>query len=144
MQPAKHQIGVLTRKLGHVSKRRSHHELAAFAKTDAFAQGLLALSPDHRLAVLASHARAWARCEARAPMVTPTKARVSWLGNDLLLARLRKLAPLYSSDADLAHALGQGLSASQVQRARLRFVGKWTPADAQATVNEASQIVEAA
>ena len=42
--------------------------------------------------------------------------------------RLRSLAVRYSDNDDLAKAMG--LSVSQVQRARTRFVGKWNNADA--------------
>ena len=123
---ARSHLTSLTKRIGFASRFGSHRQLAAVIKSDDFMRRLMALPAELRASVMVCYAKAWARCEAVAA-VPPSKARVSW--DEMLIARLRKLAPRYPDDRDLARAMG--LSPSQVKRARLRFVGR--SADAVAT-----------
>ena len=103
--------------------------MAACISRDAFIQKLLAAPADARRIVMNCYAKAWAKCEAKAPLVAPTKAKATW--DVSRVSRLRNLAPRYPNNADLAKAMN--LSVSQVQRARARFAEKRS--DAAATLN---------
>lgn len=132
MRSAQSHFISITKRIGKAARYRDIKELAEVISSDAYVEALAAFSPKQRISVAVQLADAWKTCEAKAPLVPTTKAKVSWAGNDLLLARLRKLAPLYPDDAELAKAMGGGLVATQVRLARARYVDK--PAAAHATV----------
>jgi hypothetical protein len=119
----------LTKQIASASRYGSHRDLAGCISRDAFLQEMLAAPADARRIVMNAYAKAWAKCEAKAPLIAPTKAKATW--NEDLVVRLCSLAARFPSDGDLADAMG--LSVSQVQRARSRFVEKRS--DAAATLN---------
>jgi hypothetical protein len=96
---------------------------------DVFFQKLLAAPADARRIVMNSNAKAWAKCEAKAPLIAATKAKATW--DEARVTRLRSLAARYSKNDDLAKAMD--LSVSRVQRARSRFIENWN--NAAATLN---------
>jgi hypothetical protein len=53
----------------------SQRDLAACISRDVFFQKLPAAPAD---AVINTYAKAWAKCEAKAPLIAPTKAKAMW------------------------------------------------------------------
>jgi hypothetical protein len=117
---ARSYVTSLTKQIASASRYGSHRDLAACISRDVFFQNLLAAPADARRIVMNTYAKAWAKCEAMAPLIATTKGKAKW--NEDLVIRLRSLAARFPSDDDLAKAMG--LSVSQVQRARSRFVEK--------------------
>lgn len=117
---ARSYVTSLTKQIAKASRYGAHRDLAACVSRDAFVENLLAAPEDARTIVMNCYAKAWAKCEAKAPLIAPTKAKATW--NEDLVVRLCSLAARFPSDDDLADAMG--LSVSQVQRARGRFVEK--------------------
>lgn len=111
----------LTGYMGRAARDGSHKDLAAWVSSEDFLASLAALPPNMRASVFATHAKAWAKCEARAPMIPHAKQKVAW--DDIRKARLRKLAPNYpntpAGNAGLAAVMG--LSPGQVRLARSRY-----------------------
>jgi len=123
---ARSYVTSLTKRIANSSRYGSHRDLAECISRDAFFEKLLAAPADARRIVMNAYAKAWAKCEAKAPLIIPTKIKATW--DQAMVLRLRNLAIRYPDNADLARAMG--LSVSQVQRARARFVDKWSDAAA--------------
>ena len=104
----------------------SHGDLAAC--TVWIVENLLAAPEVARTIVMNRHAKAWAKCEAKAPL-----AKATW--DETRVMRLRSLAVNYPNNDDLAKAMG--LSVRQIQRARSRFADKRM--DSAATPNDAKR-----
>jgi len=129
--PIKSHLNRLTTRNGNGARYGRHADLAAWASSDDFMTSLAALPPKLRLVALASYARAWAKCEAKAPVVRPATNKVAWAKDEFMVARLRKLAPRFPNtpdgNAELAAAMGRNLTVAQVRLARRRYSSQTAP-----------------
>ena len=130
---ARSYVTSLTKQIAKASRSGSHRDLAASISSDGFVEKLLAAPVSIRRIVMNSYGKAWEKCEAKAPLITPTKAKANW--DDAMVKRLRSLASRFPNNDDIAKAMG--LSVSQVQRARSRFADRRM--DASATPNGAKR-----
>jgi acyl-CoA reductase-like NAD-dependent aldehyde dehydrogenase len=126
LRPTGSYVTSLTKQIASASRYGSHRDLAACINRDAFFETLLAAPADVRRIVMNAYAKAWAKCEAKSPLIAPTKAKVRW--DERTVMRLRSLAACFPENTDLAKAMG--LSVSQVQRARSRYVNRQIDASA--------------
>jgi hypothetical protein len=64
---ARAYVTSLIKQIAKASRYGSHRDLAACISSDAFAAKLLLAPADARKIVVGSYAKAWAKCEAKAP-----------------------------------------------------------------------------
>ena len=116
----------ITRRISTCARHKDLKRLESYLQTDDFVRTLAALNPEHRLAAAVAIAKAFAACRAlidqTQPLPSQGSMRIRWKGNDELIAKVRRLAPLYPRDEDFARQLGIPLHAARV--ARHRYVGR--------------------
>lgn len=118
----------VSRHLAECAKYRDRKRLEAYVQSDAFTGSLSAMNAADRLRAANALTDAKNRCRERLnrekPIPRAGTVRVSWKGNDELIAKAIRLAPLISDNEEYARALGIPVQAARA--ARYKFAGTKT------------------
>ena len=115
----------VSRNLSACARYRDSKRLTAYIQSNAFTDSLAAMNAGHRLHIVQLLTDAHTRCRERLNREQPIPAagtvRVKWKGNDALIAKAIRLAPLISDNEKYARALGIPVQAAR--SARYKFAG---------------------
>lgn len=115
----------ICKNLRFCERYRDGKRLEAYIQSHAFTQSLASLDATDKLRAVDALTDARTACRQKLakekPIPKAGSVRIKWKGNDELIARAIRLAPLYPDDESYARALGVPYHAARV--ARHRYAG---------------------